>query len=260
MTALAQLQRTFLSALREGDEALLPELASGRAIPPTLGWGIYVNAYGARLREVLESDHPVLSQYLGDDLWGALCRGYIAACPSHLRSLRHFGERLPAWLRVNAPFDAHPQVAELAAWERRLMDSFDAADAPVAQWSALLALAPEQWPTLALQLTPSLQRLSPEWNSVPIWKAIRDGQPPPDAVAVVEEHWALWRDADLLTRFRPMSAQEVHVLGHFARGGNFAQACELLLEWHAAPDVPPLAVQWLKDWASEGWIARWQPA
>ena len=257
MTPLAQLQRRFLASLRQGDDAVLPQLAAAGPVPRELGWGIYVNAYASRLREVLENDHPVLSQYLGDDLWDTLCRGYIAARPSRLRSLRDFGGPLPAWLRQAEPFNAHPQIAEIAAWERRLMDSFDAADAPLALWDELLALPPDHWPTLRLQFQPSLQSLRPAWNSVAIWKAIKAGQAPPEATLRDDEHWALWRDASLLTRYRPMSPREVSLLGHFARGGHFADACEILLEWHAAGDVPSVAVQWLKDWAAEGWISRW---
>lgn len=260
MSPLAQMQRQFMASLRRGDDALLPQLAANGPVSPALGWAIYVNAYGARLREVLENDHPVLSQYLGDELWDALCEGFIAARPSRLRSLRDFGGPLPAWLRQAAPFAAQPQIAELAAWERRLMDSFDAADAPVASWSELLALAPERWPTLTLQLHPSLQLLNPQWNSVAIWKAMKAGQAPPRAEPTQEEHWLLWRDTALLTRYRPMSPQEAAMLGHFARGGHFADACECLLQWHAAESVPALAVQWLKDWTDEGWISRWRDA
>ena len=259
MTTLAQLQRNFLASLRQGDNAMLPQLSASGPVPRALGWGIYVNAYGSRLREVLESDHPVLSQYLGDELWDTLCRGFIAAQPSRLRSLRDFGGPLPGWLRRTAPFAAHPQIAELAAWERRLMDSFDAADAPVATWAELLALPPGQWPTLGLQFHPSLQSLAPAWNSVAIWKAIKAGDAPPSA-ASSDEHWALWRDATLLTRYRPMSAGEAELLGHFSRGGHFADACELLLAWHDAEQVPAIAVQWLQDWTAEGWVSRWLAA
>lgn len=258
MTALAQLQRRFLASLRQGDDGLLPLLAPDRPVPGPLGWGIYVNAYASRLREVLENDHPVLSHYLGDEPWDALCRGFIAARPSHLRSLRHFGGPLPAWLRQAAPFDAHPQVAELANWERRLMDSFDAADAPLVRWDDLRAMTPAHWPTLRLGFHPSLQSLRLGGNSVAIWKAIKAGHAPPDAAPATGEHWVVWRDASLLTRYRPLAPEEARLLEHFARGGTFADGCEAMLSWHPPEAIAPLAVQWLKDWADEGWISAWQ--
>ena len=258
MTTLAQLQKRFLASLRQGDDEALPLLANDRSVPRPLGWGIYVNAYAARLREVLENDHPALSIYLGDALWDTLCRGFIAARPSHLRSLRHYGGSLPAWLRHAAPFDAHPQVAELAAWERWLMDSFDAADAPAARWDTLQSLPPQQWPTLRLAFHPSLQSVRLGWNSVAIWKAVKAGQAPPDARPVGGEHWVIWRDAAMLTRYRPLPAEESRLLEHFARGGSFADGCEAMLAWHAPETIPTLAIQWLMDWTAEGWVTQWR--
>ena len=130
MSKLADLQRDFLAALRDGDRQLLPKLATDRGLAGELGLGIYVNAYGARQCEALEGDHALLGRYLGDTLWEQLCSGYIAAHPSRYRSLRRFGDLLPEYLRRAQPFATQPQIAELATFERRLLDIFDAGDAP----------------------------------------------------------------------------------------------------------------------------------
>jgi hypothetical protein len=258
---LADLQRTFLATMRGGDEgALLPRLAAGRYASPEVGLSIYRNAYAARLREALDSDHPTLGIYLGDKHWARMCDGYIAAYPSTVRSLRHFGDGLPEYLRSVEPFSANPQIAELAALERRLLDCFDAADADHAQWEALLAMPDGEWPGLRLRFHPSAQRHRVAWNTVEIWRAIKNEQTPPDSSAAINESWLFWRDEELITRFRSLDDEECIAFAHFLEGGDFSGLCDELLNWRAADAVPPLALGILHRWCLEGLVSHWLTA
>ena len=258
---LAQMQRTFLATMRGGDDRwLLAQLAPGRYASPDLGLAIYRNAYASRLREALENDHPVLGAYLGDELWSLLCTGYIAAHPSSVRSLRHFGDSLPGYLRTVEPFAANPQSAELAALERLLLDCFDAADAECAQWNTLLATPEADWPGLRLGFHPSVRRHPVAWNSVEIWRAIKEQKSPPSAMPASNGHWLIWRDCEFITRFRSLDDEESDVLLHCLEGGDFSGLCERLLQWHAAEAVPSVALRMLNQWCLEGLISDWQPA
>jgi hypothetical protein len=114
------LQRQFMARLRGlPDNDLASSVDRGR-VSREVGLRIYTHAYGARLREALDNDHDVLGRYLGDDLWETLCSGYIAEHPSRQRSLRDFGNDLPAYLTRAEAFREHPEVAELARFERHL--------------------------------------------------------------------------------------------------------------------------------------------
>lgn len=255
--SLADWQRRFFSALRE--PSAVPEslgLAPGHRTSAETGLRIYRNAYQARLVEALESDHPQLGTYLGDELWHALCAGYVAAHPSQVRSLRHFGESLPDHLARAPAFAALPQCAELARWERRLLDTFDAPDGPRADFSELLSLGDSAWPTLRLRFHPSVQPFAAGYNSVEIWQALKDGTAPPAAVAR-RSHWLLWRDPTLVTRYRSLDGEEADAVAHFLAGGDFAGLCERLLATRAAPDVPATALAFLRQWSADGWIGRW---
>ena len=254
---LAELQRTFLADMRGvATDAAMAHLASG-GIPAATGLAIYRNAYAARLREAMENDHPVLGRYLGDALWTRMCDGYIAAHPSRVRSLRHFGESLPEYLASVEPFSASPQLAELAQLERRLLDCFDAADADRADWQSLLAMPDTDWPGLRLRFHPSVQWLQHAWNSIEIWNALKQSDTPPAAVAETSD-WLLWRDDERITRFRSMASDESLALRHFLHGGDFAGACEALLEVHPPEAVPGVAISLLRDWCEEGVIQGWQ--
>ncbi len=256
MSALAALQKDFLRALTGAGEEVSIALDGGRGIAPSLGLQIYVHAYSARLREALENDHALLAAYLGDELWQQLVLGYISAHPSRHTSLRHFGEGLPQYLRKTAPFSAHPVLAELAAFERSLLDSFDAAESSAAAWDELLQLAPSRWPQLRPSFVPSLGRLGTRMNTVDIWQALKQGRKPPTPRAVPGD-WVIWRDAEQVTRFRSLSTEEAALLDHFLAGGDFASACECLQRWHRAAQVPAVAVQALGVWCAEGWIRAW---
>ena len=261
---LAALQRAFLAGLRAGEAAgpgtggIEAALHDG-GIPRARGLGIYRHAYAARLREALENDHAVLGTYLGDDAWALLCAGYIDAHPSRVRSLRRFGDALPAHLARVAPFAAMPQVAEIAMLERLLLDCFDAADAPVADWPSLMARPAADWPMLRPTFHPSLRHVACEWNAVEIWSALKAGNTPPDAMRVASD-WLLYRDADRVTRFRSMAPDEVLLLAHFRDGGDFAGGCHALLTLHAPDAVPMEALRLLRQWCEEGVVARWDSA
>jgi hypothetical protein len=251
---LVDLQRQFLARLRGGDAGIKALLACGQ-MPAELGLGIYGHAYGARLRDALEHDHAVLGNYLGDALWERMCEDFIAAHPSRVRSLRDFGSGLPAFLASAEPFAAHPQVAELARFERCLLDGFDAADGERLAWEDVLALPQVSWPTLRLAFHPSFQLYEARFNSVETWQALKDGQEPPAGV-VVNACWAMWRDEERVGRFLSLEPQERRAIGHFLRGGNFAALCEAFATDLAARDVPVVAIGHLQSWCAEGWLSR----
>jgi hypothetical protein len=255
-TTLAQVQQRFLDAMRGGDaDGVLVELAPIGRISAGQGLAIYQHAYSARLIEALDSDHAMLGAYLGDALWQQLCDGYVSAQPSRYRSLRRFGEHLPEYLASNEPFAEHPEIAELAAFERRLLDGFDAADAERAAWDDMLALSPADWPGLRLRFHPSLQTWQARFNSIEIWRALKASQAPPGSVRS-DSDWALWRDNERITRFRSLEHGERIALLHFLEGGDFSGLCEKLLERLDTDAVPMYAIALLQRWCEEGWVRQ----
>jgi hypothetical protein len=253
---LRALQRAFLDGMRGlGDDRLAPALGHGR-MPAGKGLAIYRHAYSARLREALEVDHPALGRYLGDAAWAVLCEGYIASHPSRVRSLRRFGEDLPAYLASTPPFAEAPQVAELAALERCLLDCFDAADAAPVGWDALLAVPADAWPGLRPVFLPSLRPFRGAWNAVALWSALREDDTPP-AVERNDRAWLLWRDEERITRFRSMADDEALALAQFLEGGDFAGACSALLALHPEDRVPAVAIDLLRRWCDEGLVTQW---
>ena len=256
MSGLAALQRRFMESIVQPSDQSAVDLQSEGGIDARLGMGIYSHAYQARLREVLENDHAVLARYLGDALWNQMCGSYIGRHPSRFRSLRQFGDALPEFLSRSPSYSEHPVVAELARFERSLLDCFDAPDAALATWAQLQALPEAGWPGLRLKFSPSVRRLSTRSNAIAAWIALKAGQAPPAGPSSASE-WLCWRDASLVTQFRSLEGEEAALLDHFLGNGDFSAACELLLAGHPVDQVPACGVGHLAAWADAGLVSGW---
>ena len=256
---LAQQQKEFLSFLKC---KLPPEQASFRHQVEDIGnidintrLGIYQNAYQVRLEETIDTDHNTLGVYLGEELYDLMMAEYIACHPSHQFSLRHFSQQLPNFLSSHAIFSEHPQLSELARFEQRLLNAFDAADSERASFESLKELPPQHWPELKLRFHPSVQLLENHWNVVKIYKALKNDQTPPNAIQD-KNNWLLWRNAENLTEFRPINKAAYTMLVSFQKGLNFAGVCQNLLEFMPEQEVSNTALEILAYWLNSGVIAR----
>lgn len=252
MPPLDKLQTCFLDYL-SGKNKMIEDLVVNQGlISAQTRLEIYKNAYHLRLKEALETDHEWLGIYLGDDLFDEMVDGYVQSHPSHYTSLRHFGESLPDFLAITKPFSQHPILAEIARFERRLMDVFDAADAERLDFSALQDIPTPSWPTLHFRFHPSVQLLKTDWNSIESWKALKNKQQPPMASNSTTKHWVLWRGTDQLSEFRPVNEDEYRFLEMAIHGERFAPLCEALLQWHQETDVGEISIEYLRRWFEHG--------
>ena len=254
MSALRQLQQTFQAYLLQGDRAILADVASARALGADVRLAIYGDAYFLRLLEVLQKDFPALAALTGDAPFTQLCRDYVRAHPSRHFSVRYLGQHLPAFLRSTQA--AHPEFAELAAFEWALVEAFDAADSVPATIAQAAAIAPENWGDMRFIPHPSLRHLDLSWNVPELWRAANGAQPqPPLQAAPHPRAWIVWRQ-ELQTYFRVLSVDEACAIDALVNGACFADLCEGLVEWVAPAQVAVHAAGLLKTWLSEGLIAQ----
>lgn len=256
MSSLSQLQQGFLDLLLGKNEDFAAEIVNQGAIDARQRLSIYRNAYHIRLRDALETDHEMLGRYLGDDLFEQMVQGYIRDYPSRYQSLRDFGAELPTFLRETRPFAEHPVLAEIAAFERLLMDVFDAREAERIDRPALEQLPADDWPAMTLRLHPGVQLYSPQWNSVAIWRAMKAQEAPPELAPLAAGGWLMWRSPERLSEFRFIHAEELAALKIMLHGGDFSSLCEELALSHGEDQASAVALELLLRWLDQGLIIK----
>lgn len=254
MAELRNLQERFLSYLRYADSAVEADVSGDSVEERSRRLSIYYNAYRIRLRDCIETDHPVLGIYLGDEWFEQLAAAYIDARPSTNTSLRNFCDQLPDFLRNEQPFATKCELSSLAEFERLLMDVFDAPGA--SRWSDehLTAICPQDWPGLTIGFHPSVCCFVTDWNVVEIWQAVKADRTPPKAREGAEQAWLLWRNQAKLTEFRSLPMDEYAMLQSARIGSEFSTVCASLLASHSEEDAAPRALTILRRWVADGLV------
>jgi hypothetical protein len=251
---LRRLQQDLQSYLLGQDSTIAQAIVDAPPLPTLERLGIYRNAYQVRLIEALDDTYPVLHAVLGDEVFVALGRAFVAAHPSVHRSIRWYGGELAEFLSQTSPYAEQPIMAELALLEWTLAEVFDSADADPRPRDALAAIDPSAWSDLQFEFHPSLRRLHLQWNTTAVWQAMINEEAPPDPQC--SEHavpWLLWRQ-DLQNYFRSLPADEAVALDAALRGANFGEICAALAEWLAEDEIPLRAAGLLGVWADSGII------
>ncbi|HEX2448226.1 MAG TPA: DNA-binding domain-containing protein [Methyloceanibacter sp.] len=258
MKSLRELQETFQRGILAGDDAILAEVKDSAKEQRKVLFGVYRNAYVARLAEILADDYAQLHAYLGDRAFAKLVKTYIDSNPSDQRSARWFGRHLPAFASEQALYAKHPEVAEIAALEKALADAFDGPDAAPLRIEALAGLAPEAWPQLVLQPHPTAIRLTFRTNAADIWSALKDEAAPPKPQTLSEpQAVVVWRQ-DFMARFRPLSAEEAMMWYEAAKGVRFGVLCEMVATFAGEDEAELRAATYLRGWVDTGMLAGFQ--
>ena len=249
---LAELQASFQRAILDGGDDILGLIPANQHTNAGVLFGVYRNAYVGRLVDVIASDHPLTAAYLGEDAFGDLARGYIAAHPSTTQNARWVSQHLTDYARTAPRFAPHAQVGDLIAIEAALNTAFDAADAEAITIAALQAVAPEQWERLVFTPHPSARRLTLSSNAVDLWLALKDDAEVPPAEARADE-LIVWRQ-DTTPMLRWLGVEEAMAWDEAAKGLRFGVLCEMLATYDD-PDTAALrAAQYLQGWLVSGML------
>jgi hypothetical protein len=253
---LRELQRELQRNLLGAESAIETAIVDAPPLPAEARLGIYRNAYASRLIEALDDTYAVLHKLLGDDTFEGLARLFIDAHPSAHRSIRWYGRELADFMGECPPFAAQPILSEVARFEWTLSEVFDSPDADPLDRAALKAIDPGRWAGLKFRLHPSLRRLTFEWNTVAVWKAVNADADPPDPERSGEPvEWLLWR-RDLENYFRSLDAVEGAALAAALRGNTFADICAQLTLHLEEDEIPLRAASLVGAWADSGIIVE----
>jgi hypothetical protein len=254
VNALRSLQRELQSFVLCPSSSMEAEVVGTRRATAETRLRIYAEAYRLRLLEVLKLDFPTLRVWLGDEEFRSMALGYAEACPPTHFSVRYYGERLDSFLGTHASFQHRPFLAEMARFDWRLGEAFDAADGPTLDIETIAAIPALSWPRMRFQMHPSVRRTTLHWN-VPSIRQAADQQAAAPALQpyAQAEEWVIWR-RDLRTYFRSLPATECWALDAVLAGHCFAEICEGLCAWLAEDRVAIHAAMLLRGWTTEGMV------
>lgn len=256
----SQFMDYLLAANAESEPVKLQDKSAGFAalIADQSGIGadermaIYSNAYRVRLIETIDTDHEILGLYLGDDLFEKMVSAYIASNPSSFHSLRQFCDALPEFLRDDEFFGQYPVLSDLAYFERRLLNAFDAPESARATFGDLQAVEAQLWPEIQFRFHPSLQIFRCNSNAVESWQALKQEQAPPSPDYSGQRAWMLWRGVSRVSEFISLAPFQLALVEGFLQGNNFAQQCEQMLQWFDHDQAPTEVLQAMQAWFGLG--------
>lgn len=207
------------------------------------------------MRGVIDTDHEILSYYLGDELFDQLVQGYISAYPSNHTSLRDFCSNVPNYLKDNPPFNEYPVIEELARFEQTLLFASDASDSTTANMLDLNKLSIEDWPDIKIRFHPSMQLFENHYNCVKIWQALKQKRTPPEVQKCDHSTWIIWRNAQRITEFRSLEISELESIQTFLKGGSLSDVCEQLQSHYPEDEISKVAVTYLSDWLNRNQVS-----
>ena len=217
---------------------------------------VYANAYYWRLHGVMEENFPVLAWLVGRDRFRNLLTDFFLAHPSADPDLRHLGDALPDYLDATD----HRTWAEIARVESIMGRVLHAPDHPACTLQDLVSIEPAKWPSLRLELHPTLHRMSCSVDYAQLAERRSQGEVPPSRTPMAPTGpLLLWRQGFRVKR-RRASATEGMALEAFAENADFQGVCaHLTANGVASINLPQLATQlstWLRTWVDSGLLAR----
>lgn len=199
---------------------------------------------------------PALRRWLGDDEFEALASAYLRHSPSSNFSLRWRGKGFEAFIRQHLVPEYGGPLAELAALEWAFTLAVDAPDDEALTLETVASLPLGDWPLLQVSLRPCVQWLECRYNSVALWRAVKEEADFPERLLLDSPQVCLiWR-AESMCHYRSLSAAEADALnGMVNLGWNFCELCAALAVIYKE-GAPLQAVTWLQQWIHEGLLTR----
>jgi hypothetical protein len=212
--------------------------------------GIYANAYFFRLLEALSEDFPAIVAVIGHERFHNLITGYLLEYPPTEPSLLHLGRYLADYLSLSREFEQWPFLPDLARFERALIDSFHAADAPALDRDIVRSIPPAEWPSMSLRLHPAVRLVRTRWRVDEIARAVAEDRQPAEP-APGENTLIIWRkESQVLNRMAEPA--EPAALDLLEPGSDFASICSAIANSVGDEDLANLINRLLARWLSDG--------
>jgi hypothetical protein len=211
------------------------------------GLAIYQNNYRAQLVGCLQSSYPLLSAWMGPELFREAAITHIDNRPPHAWTLDAYGADFEETLRALLPHN--PDIHELAWIEWSLSESFVAADADAVSSRQLAGV---DWDHARLHLAPSLRLRAASTHAEALWSALQQGDEAPASQMLGEAGGLITWRRDFTCRLKQIDAIEYAALLSLRDEDRFATLCDALVEHLGEEAGVSRAGALLADWIGSG--------
>lgn len=248
---LSQIQSTFQDYLLGNNQLVNDIIVNDEKVSSDERLNIYRNNYIERLIQILTIDYPITKSILTDEIYNAIAKNYIEACPSQNFSIRQFGNRFSDFLKEVKNI---PQfLPELAHFEWKLAEVLDLEDAPHMTVEEMSKIPHDAWMNYQFRLHPSALMASFSYNVQEIWQALNEEPPLDYTVSQLEEPqtWLFWR-FNQQAYFAPLNEPQHHMLAAFIANKAFGEVCQELTQWFEEEEIIQFAAGNLRSWIEGG--------
>lgn len=272
----ALFQARILAGPSEADAPLLTALReSQRGVGRDELLRVYQTGYRVRLESFLYEDHSGLRALIGDDAFERLARAFVEANPPKNRNARWYTTGLPDYMAVTPPWRDDRRALSMAAFERAMVDAFDAPNADALTIQSLANFPPEDSPRLVFEFHPSLIMLELAAGTMADYQgsdedeeaeavegeegeSVEASEPDaeekagsfaPDATETV----AVWR-CNEETAFRELEGDEYVALSEARAGRAFGEICQMAAFQQSGDIAPERLAQFLASWFEDGMV------
>jgi hypothetical protein len=222
----------FASAVLDPAKPVPPGIGRANGGDPQEAFNVYRNNVVASLADALKAAFPITSHLLGEGLQRALMADFARAHPPKNAVLSTYGGAFPGYVAQHEATRARPFLADIALLERRRLEAYHAADAPLLDGATLGEIDPDALSAGTLMVHPAIRLVSSRFPIATIYaieRAELNGDRPAAARTGVDMRRG---EAVLITR--PVYDVAVQTIGP----GDFAfiKACAHGLPFGAAAD------------------------
>lgn len=211
---------------------------------------IYANMYFYRILDALKEDFYATLAVVGDENFHNLVTDYLIHHPPTHYSIGEAGRFLAAFVRGHSLGRAHPYLADLAALEWAIIESFHADDPPSLDAETMRQIAPEKWPALRLATHPAVRLPTFDYRVDRLLAEVEGGDKwhPP---ARERSPTLVWRNRSRVY-YRALEISEFSALDTASSAATFAEICGRFASAMTGGDVASEINKKLSSWLGDG--------
>ncbi|ABE65206.1 conserved hypothetical protein (plasmid) [Nitrobacter hamburgensis X14] len=220
-------QKEFAAALLDPEQPAPTGVVGPDGDPCPKRFAVYRNNVVVGLIEILRAVYPAVRRLVGDEFFDAMAGVHVRIEPPRSPILVEYGGRFPAFIETFRLASSLPYLADVARIEWAWAEAYHARDACALTASSFSEVPIDQYPSLRLQLHPSVRVVRSAMPALTIWNMnVRDS----DSGEVVfdgEGETALVARPDAVVQVRSLSPGAPDFIDAIGARHTVAKAAEL---------------------------------